>query len=248
MECTLAELKTTQAQLIQSEKLNALGSLSAGLLHEINNPLNYSLTALQLLAGDPTVQGDELMREIVTDINEGMQRIRAIVSDLRAFAYPSEAEKQGAFDLNEAVEAALRFAAQDLRDIDVVRNLGGRTLVVGSKSHLTQVFINLFSNGAKAILAHRDGRPGRIRVEAESRNGRLWVRVADNGIGMDQATLGRIFDPFFTTREVGEGMGLGLSVCHTIVVNHQGRLSAASQLGVGTEMGFDLALADRVVP
>lgn len=247
LEQTLRDLEATQAQLIQSEKLNALGSLSAGLLHEINNPLNYSLTALQLLGSDPSVQGDELMREIVGDIQEGMNRIRAIVSDLRAFAYPTEAEKQGSFDLNEAVEAALRFTAHELKGIEVIQALPTPAMVLGSKSHLTQVFINLLANAAKAIGAVTDGRAGSIRIEGEEREGRLWVRVSDNGIGMDERTLGRIFDPFFTTRDVGEGMGLGLSICHTIVTNHQGRLTATSQPGEGSVLAFDLTGADAAV-
>lgn len=244
LEQTLRELESTQAQLIQSEKLNALGSLSAGLLHEINNPLNYSLTALQLLGSDPSVQGDELAREIVGDIQEGMDRIRAIVSDLRAFAYPTEAQKQGTFDFNEAVEAALRFTAHELMGIEVSQCLPTPALISGSKSHLTQVLINIIANGAKAIGAVTDGRMGMIRIEGEERGGRFWVRVSDNGVGMDQQTMSRIFDPFFTTRDVGEGMGLGLSVCHTIVSNHQGRLTASSQPGEGTQLTFDLPLAD----
>lgn len=244
LEQTLRELESTQAQLIQSEKLNALGSLSAGLLHEINNPLNYSLTALQLLGSDPSVQGDELAREIVGDIQEGMDRIRAIVSDLRAFAYPTEAQKQGTFDFNEAVEAALRFTAHELMGIEVSQCLPTPALISGSKSHLTQVLINIIANGAKAIGAVTDGRMGMIRIEGDERGGRFWVRVSDNGVGMDQQTMSRIFDPFFTTRDVGEGMGLGLSVCHTIVSNHQGRLTASSQPGEGTQLTFDLPLAD----
>jgi signal transduction histidine kinase len=246
LEQTLKDLEATQAQLIQSEKLNALGSLSAGLLHEINNPLNYSLTALQLLGSDPTIRGDELMREIVGDIQEGMDRIRTIVSDLRAFAYPTEAEKQCAFDLNEAVEAALRFTAHDLKGIDVIQELPAPAMVEGSKSHLTQVLINLLANAAKAIGALTEARSGTIHIDGEERDGRLWVRVSDNGVGMDDTTLGRIFDPFFTTRDVGEGMGLGLSICHTIVTNHQGRLTATSRPGEGTELTFDLAVADGI--
>lgn len=248
LERALKDLETTQAQLIQSEKLNALGSLSAGLLHEINNPLNYTLTALQLLAADPAVQGDELLREIVGDINEGMQRIRVIVTDLRAFAYPSEAQRAGRLDFNEVVDAALRFSAHDLSGIEVERSLASPAPVLGSKSHLTQVLVNLLGNASKAVAATGDGRPGVIRILGETDGGRLRVRVVDNGVGMDQATLGRIFDPFFTTRDVGQGMGLGLSICHTIIGNHQGRLTASSRPGEGTELAFDLPVADGGEP
>ena len=244
LETALAELEATQAQLIQSEKLNALGSLSAGLLHEINNPLNYSLTALQLLGSDPTIQSNDLMREIVGDIDEGMQRIRAIVSDLRAFAYPSEAEKQVCFDFNEAVEAARRFAAHELRGIEVKSDLPRPSWVVGSKSHLTQVMVNLFTNAAAALATVGDDRDRRIGIVGQAQDGRFRIWVTDNGSGMEGTTLSRIFDPFFTTRDVGEGMGLGLSICHTIISNHQGKLAASSRLGEGSKLTFDLALGD----
>ncbi len=246
LEATLSELKQTQAQLIHSEKLNALGSLAAGLLHEINNPLNYSLTALQLIRADANVRESELLSEVIGDIDEGMQRIRAIVSDLRAFAYPSEAETQLRFQFSEVLESALRFTSHELRGIDVKIELPTDGSVLGSKSHITQVLVNLFANSAKAIQAVADGRKGEIRVTGAVQDGRFLVGVADNGIGMDEKTLGRIFDPFFTTRDVGQGMGLGLSICHTIVANHGGRLRATSRPGEGSELVFDLPVENGV--
>jgi signal transduction histidine kinase len=239
---TLSSLKATQAQLIQSEKLNALGRLAAGLLHEINNPLNYSLTALQLIQGDSSIQGNELLQEVVGDIDEGMQRIRTIISDLRAFAYPSEADKRSYFDIGEALESAIRFTSHELRGISVESDLPTGTIVVGSKNHITQVLVNLLSNSVKAIQEAGGERSGTIRVTGAVRDSRLVVTLADNGVGMDGKTLERIFDPFFTTRDVGEGMGLGLSVCHTIVANHGGRILAHSEPGEGTQFVFDLPL------
>jgi two-component system sensor histidine kinase PhcS len=144
------------------------------------------------------------------------------------------------------VESALRFTAHELKGIEVIQELPAPAWVLGSKSHLTQVFINLLANAAKATGAMTDGRVGTIRIEGEERDGRLWVRVSDNGVGMDEQTLGRIFDPFFTTRDVGEGMGLGLSICHTIVSNHQGRLTATSRPGEGTELTFDLPVGNGI--
>lgn len=245
LQRALADLEAIQAQLIHSEKLNALGSLAAGLLHEINNPLNYSLTALQLIRDDPTVQGNELLNEVVGDIDEGMQRIRTIVTDLRAFAYPSEADKQSQFDFREVVETALRFTAHELRDIRVVEQVPADLEVLGSRSHIAQVLVNLLTNSAKAIAARPDSRAGEVRIAAApTAGGRAEIRVVDNGVGMDDKTLRRAFDPFFTTREVGEGVGLGLSICHTIVSNHGGRLRARSQPGEGAELTFDLPLAE----
>jgi C4-dicarboxylate-specific signal transduction histidine kinase len=242
----LSRLKSTQAQLIQSEKINALGSLAAGLLHEINNPLNYSLTALQLIREDNAVRQSDLLKEVIGDIEEGMQRIQKIISDLRSFAYPSESEIQASFDLAEAVESALRFTSHELKGIAVKIDLPEGILVVGSKSHITQVFVNLFANSAKAIQEVLTERVGEIRVTAKERDGRLVVRIEDNGAGMDEKTLGRAFDPFFTTRDVGQGMGLGLSVCHTIISNHGGRMEAKSKRGEGAELTFDLPLSSAI--
>jgi two-component system sensor histidine kinase PhcS len=245
LQQTLKKLEVTQAQLIQSEKLNALGNLAAGLLHEINNPLNYSLTALQLIRGDAAIQWNELLAEVAHDIDEGMQRIRAIVSDLRAFAYPSEAEKRSPFDIREALESAKRFTSHELNGVKIVSDFSGNTIVVGSKNHITQVLVNLLANSAKAINEADNEEGGEILVSGAVRDAHLEVTVADNGLGMDEKTLDRIFDPFFTTRDVGEGMGLGLSICHTIVSNHGGRLRAQSKPGQGTKLVFDLPLAEQ---
>jgi signal transduction histidine kinase len=245
LETALKALKETQAQLIQSEKLNALGNLSAGLLHEINNPLNYSITALQLIRADPAIESNDLVQEMLGDIDEGVQRVRAIVSDLRAFAYPSEAEKSSPFDVRDSLESALRFTSHELDGIALETELPENALVLGSKSHITQVFVNVISNSAKAIKASNAKHHGEIRIQGEVRDAFFWITVADNGVGMDQETLERIFDPFFTTRDVGEGMGLGLSICHTIIANHGGQLLARSNPGEGTELEFSLPLSGQ---
>jgi len=243
LEAALTELRKTQAQLIQSEKLNAMGSLSAGLLHEVNNPLNYAITALQLVQMDPAVEEDEILKDTVADVDEGMQRIRTIVSDLRAFAYPSEMEKQLPFNFAAAVEKALRFTAGDTKEIDIERELVEDDEVLGSQTHVVQVLLNLVTNAARAIDGVKEQRRGRIRIRSEVRGQRLQIWVEDNGVGMDQETLKQVFDPFFTTRDVGEGMGMGLSICHTIIGNHGGTLEAESELGKGSRFRFDLPLA-----
>ena len=215
-------------------------------MHEINNPLNYSLTALQLIRDDAAIRDNELVQEVIGDIDEGMQRVRVIVSDLRAFAYPSEADMRSPFDVREALESAERFTAHELSGIAIESELPKDTFVVGSKTHVTQVLVNLLANSAKAIKQTDGERPGRIRVTGSIGDARLTLTVADNGVGMDEKTVEHIFDPFFTTRDVGEGMGLGLSICHTIVGNHGGRFVARSKPGEGAELAFDLPLAGNV--
>jgi signal transduction histidine kinase len=238
---TLARLRSTEAQLVQSEKMNALGSLAAGLLHEINNPLNYTLMAVQSvkMSADPN---DKDLAETVVDIEDGMKRIRDIVSDLRAFAYPEQMDKQEPFEIQDAVKTALRFTAQELSGVEIESDLVNGVRVVGSRTHVTQVLVNLVTNAAHAVESVRQQRPPKIRIAAESQNGRLYVRVRDNGVGIEPKLLSRIFDPFFTTRDVGQGTGLGLSICHTIIQNHGGRIEARSETGNWTELTFDLPL------
>lgn len=235
---TIEDLKTTRNQLIQSEKINAIGSLSAGLLHEVNNPLNYSLTAVQLLKIDPQINADEDLKDTVKDIEEGMVRIKNIVTDLRAFAYPEEADKKTNFCLRSAVESAIRFTASDCKDIEKIINIDANLDVIGSQTHIVQVLINLISNAAKAIK--KSGKAGVIRIETEEKDNRVIVSVTDNGTGMSEDNLRRVFDPFFTTSNIGEGVGMGLSISHTIIKNHNGNLSAESVLGEGSRFFFDL--------
>lgn len=237
---SLMDLRSAQSKLIQSEKINAIGSLSAGLLHEVNNPLNYTMTALQLIKSYPVINSDADLKDMLKDIEEGMTRIKNIVTDLHAFAYPEEADKKIQFPIREAIESAIRFTASETNDIEKIINIKTEIIVSASKTHIVQVLINLISNAAKAIKkANKKG--GVIKVDVTEEDGRIKLSVSDNGIGMDEATVTRVFDPFFTTSEVGKGMGLGLSVSHTIVKNHGGNLNAESVFGEGSKFYFDLA-------
>jgi signal transduction histidine kinase len=243
LETTLATLRQTQSQLINSEKINALGRLTAGLLHEINNPLNYSLTALQFIKQDPALQADEILRDTFTDIDEGLTRIKNIISELQIFSHPSEAKRHELFPFREALASAMRFVEKEIGDIKIVQDLQMDDVVVGSRGSIIQVLINLLSNAGKAIIPIRKLRPGQINIRTGHRDGRLFVSLRDNGVGIEASVMANIFDPFFTSRDVGEGMGLGLSICQTIVKNHGGVLSASSEPGQWTEFSFDLPLA-----
>jgi two-component system, sensor histidine kinase PhcS len=234
-------LRSTTDQLIQSEKINAIGSLSAGLLHEVNNPLNYTMTALQVMKMDPHVSSDEDLKDTMKDIEEGMNRIKHIVTDLRAFAYPEEVDKRNQFPVLSAVENALRFTASESQNIEKITDIDESLIVSASKTHVVQVLINLVSNAARAITKSNK-KEGVIKVSAKQENDRVIITVSDNGTGMSEETLKKVFDPFFTTNEVGKGMGLGLSVSHTIVRNHGGNLTVSSKLGEGSVFRFDLGV------
>lgn len=228
---------------MQSEKLNALGTLSAGLLHELNNPLNYSMTAIQLALNDPAVQKDELLLDTMQDIDEGMQRIKSIITDLRAFAYPSELGSMQRFDFDVALQSALRYTSHDMKHIKVEKSLSQDAWVYGSQTHFTQLMVNLLLNAVSAISQVEPPRQGEIKVRSNKNDNRLWVTIRDNGCGMSEDMMSHIFEPFYTTRAVGQGMGLGLSVSHTIVNNYGGTLAVESEEGEWTEFSFDLPLA-----
>ncbi len=239
----LRRLQETEAQLIQTEKMKALGSLAAGMLHEINNPLNYALTALHVARQWAEGSGEDLL-EVLDDAQEGMGRIRDIVSSLRDFACPSDETLGQRFDFTEALDAALRLVSHEAASVEITRDVDSPCPVVGAKTQIILLLVNLLTNSLHALGQVKDRRP-EIAVRARADGGRLRVTVRDNGPGIDPETISRIFDPFFTSKDVGDGLGLGLSICHTIVRNHGGRIEARSQPGEWTEVIFDLPLADR---
>ena len=239
---TLDKLQHTQSQLFHSEKINALGSLSAGLLHEVNNPLNYTLAAIQLAQNDKSVKADADLNEIIDDIDEGMQRIKLIVSDLHSFAYPEQIEKQEIFKVSDAVESALRLTSHEHKDIDIINNIDEEYLTQGSKSHIIHVVINLLSNAIEAV--NIAGKQAKIIVlDCILEDDRLKISIKDNGLKIDEKVLNRIFEPFFTTKDVGNGLGLGLSICYSIVKNHGGTFIVTSDKDAGTTFSFDLPLS-----
>jgi two-component system sensor histidine kinase PhcS len=233
----LAEVK---GQLIQREKMAAIGTLSAGLLHELNNPVNYSLMAIDMGLTCPGVEGDAMLKESLGDAREGMQRIQNIVSDLKTFAYQKPGQDaQRPFLLGNALRSALRLAGYELKGIDVPVELPQDTHVLGDEPAIIGVLINLLSNAAHALQAAKREQP-RIAVTVVPRGQRLFVSVRDNGTGIAPENLGRVFEPFFTTRDVGAGLGLGLSVSYGIVQRHGGTLAVESEPGAWTEFSFDL--------
>ncbi len=242
LESALTQLKEAQSTLVRSEKLNALGGLSAGLLHEVNNPLNYVISAIQLAKMEPEISENSNLKEYFEDIDEGVGRIRNIVSDLHTFAHPSEMDKQKEFSLSKAIESALRFTANECKGIEIRKEVVSDDVIVGSEGHIVQVLINLLSNAAKAIGDRESGWRGEIGIKAIRSNGDLRVSVTDNGVGMSMETKDKVFEPFFTTKDVGEGMGLGLSICHTIIKSHGGRIEIQSVEGTGSEFIFSLPL------
>jgi signal transduction histidine kinase len=241
LETTLKRLKETEVQLVQSEKMNALGKLSAGLLHEINNPLNFTTMALDL--AEQQASENESLLETLKDIAQGMSRIRTVVSDLRGFAHPPSLSDAEPFKLEAAVTTAMRMTSQELREIHVDTAALDGIEVVGDQNQVVHIIINLLVNSAHALRSVAADRKPAITISALRRGDRVDVLLKDNGTGVKPENLPRLCEPFFTTKEVGQGTGLGLSICHTIVKNHGGTLDITSQYGEWTQVRFDLAAA-----
>lgn len=234
---TLAEVK---GQLIQREKMAAIGTLSAGLLHELNNPVNYSLMAVNMGLTLPAAKTDAMLKESLEDAREGLTRVQNIVTDLKTFAYQKPGDDSlRPFLLEHAVRSAVRLAGYELKGIELVLDLPQDTHVMGDEPAIIGVLINLLSNAAHALQAVKRAQP-RIEVRVAPKGDRLRVAVRDNGQGIEPTLIGRVFEPFFTTRDVGAGLGLGLSVSYGIVQRHGGTLSVDSVHGEWTEFAFDL--------
>ncbi|HML27727.1 MAG TPA: ATP-binding protein [Hyphomicrobium sp.] len=242
---SLQQLRETEAALVQNARLSALGTMAAGLLHEIGNPLNFMGTALQLAARDPTIQADPDTADTIKDIHAGYDRIHRVVTDLRGFTAPHRPEHPRPFHIESAIDHALRFTAHVQKGITITKNIAVQGEVFGSQSTIAQVLVNLIVNAVAAVRTVEEQRKPEISITSVVEGDEIIVSVRDNGTGIDPKIQGQIFDPFFSTKDVGEGMGLGLAVSHRIIANHGGSLSVKSSLGEWTEFRFNLPIASE---
>jgi two-component system sensor histidine kinase PhcS len=235
---SLAEIK---GQMLQQEKMAALGTLAAGLLHEVNNPVNFCMMAIDVAVEEPTAKNSELLMDCLTDAKAGMQRVQYIVSDLKTFAYRKSGidHESSQFLFERALDSAVRLVGHEIKGVKIVRELETDTLVRGDEAAIIGVLINLLSNAALAMRKGATSQPT-IEIGARADGERLRVAVRDNGPGIAPENIGRVFEPFFTTREVGQGLGLGLSICYSVIQRHGGLLVAESVPGEWTRFSFDL--------
>lgn len=224
------ELKLAQQQLLRSQRLAAVGDLSAGLAHEVNNPLsaivgNTQLLLMELPAEDPA-------RPMLGDVLDQALRISDIVRDLQAL---SEAQRGGLspVDLHQVIERAVTTKNGELGKVDIVKNFATHPpVVLGDEPALREVFGHLLSNAVNAV-ADRET-PHISLTTSTIEDQAVMVEVTDNGRGIPKENLERIFNPFFTTKQSWAGRGLALAICHRVVENHGGKISIQSELDVGT--------------
>jgi len=244
------EHQELQSRIAQTDRLTSLGTLAAGVAHEINNPLAYLLlnvdharSELAQLVGSP---GGDRGREVylaLARISEGAERIRVIVRGLKTFSRP-ESETVAPLRVADVLEATLAMIGNEIRHgARLVTELEPVPKVVANEARLGQVFLNLLMNALQALPEGR-AEQNEIRVVVRSPTPEhVVVEIHDNGVGIPAHVRGRIFEPFFTTKPIGVGTGLGLAICHGIVTSLGGTLSVDSEPGHGSVFRVDLPAA-----
>ncbi len=243
---TLAELQEAQAQLVQSEKMAALGQLVAGVAHEINTPLGAVSSNTDLLGraleriregipDSPARRYAERAGDVIRISKEACARIAEIVRSLRNFSRLDEAERKPA-DLHEGLDSTLTLVAHLTKNrIEVRREYGRLPQVDCYANQLNQVFLNILVNATQAIEG-----PGVITIRSRAEGESVVIEIGDNGRGIKPEHRQKIFDPGFTTKGVGVGTGLGLAISYRIVAKHQGRLEVESEPNRGSTFRITL--------
>jgi PAS domain S-box-containing protein len=257
-----AEADRMHRQLLQTEKMSAIGHLAAGVAHEINNPIGFVNSNLGTLGkyiddlmrfvdlGAATPAGQTLQSELdlefiradlpdlLAESFAGMERVRKIVLALKEFSHVGEVEWQHA-DLLIGLENTLRVAWNEIKQkAEIIRELAPLPRVLCVPTQINQIFLSLLMNAAQAIATS-----GVITLRSGVAGDQAWIEIADTGTGMDEATQRQMFNPFFTTKPVGVGTGLGLTISWDIVQKHQGAIEVTSEPGQGSCFRLSLPIA-----
>ncbi|KMQ49930.1 Signal transduction histidine kinase [Chitinispirillum alkaliphilum] len=260
---TLQNIKETQEQLVNNEKMASVGRLSAGIAHEINNPIGFVSSNCTTLKGYITrikeilemyrrdipkafiaKQEKKLKLEmILTDVDallmeniEGLARITTIVNNLKKFSRDEQQSEFTEADINESISTVIIISRNEVKyHADIVTDFGDVGAIECNISELNQVFLNIIVNAAQAIKEMKREQKGTIHITTYRDDLFVYCKIVDDGPGIPEEIRQKIFDPFFTTKEVGIGTGLGLSISYEIIVNkHKGELSVESEKGKGT--------------
>ncbi len=239
------DLRKTQEQLLQSEKMSAVGQLIAGVAHELNNPLTAILGYAELLESEGL---NTRAQDYVSKLFKQAQRTHRVVQNLLSFARQRKPQREEV-DVRKVLDETLALRDYDLKtnNISVEREAPSEPLMVVADPHqIEQVFLNIINNAVDAIL--ETGRTGSVKIRVYSQNGHVCTKFTDDGPGLKDPK--RIFDPFYTTKSVGKGTGLGLSICYGIVKEHGGDITAnnAPEGGAVIEVKLPAAAASVAEP
>ncbi len=230
----VSDKKILEERLQFADRMASVGTLAAGMAHEVNNPLSYVIGHLELMAEALQKEGPaHPLAHHVKEALEGSERVRRTVTELKTFSRASD-ESVAPTDVREVMETAIRLGGNEIRHrAQLRRHFDNVPLVDANASRLSQVFVNLLINAAQAI-APGQAESQRIDVYIAADGPEVTISVQDTGAGIPLEVQKRIFDPFFTTKPVGEGTGLGLSICHGIVASLGGSIRFESTPGHGT--------------
>lgn len=234
LQKTLKELKETQIQLINSEKMASLGQLVAGVAHEINTPVASIKSNNGIVSKLLQQIEDEDLKEMLKEINEidkeAVQRISNIVTSLKKFVRLDEAELQEA-DINKELDLTLDLIRHETKNrIEIIKDYGEIPIIRCFPNMLNQVFTNILINACQAIEGQ-----GKIKISTGFKKNKLIIKIKDNGKGIPKNELSKIFSAGYTTKGVGVGTGLGLAICSKIIEKHEGEITVNSELGHGSE-------------
>lgn len=238
LERTLKDLKETESHLLQAEKMASIGILTAGIAHEINNPLNYilgGLTGLQQYFEEEKIENEKVTL-FTGSIETGIERVNAIVSGLNKLSRNKETYDEEC-DVHDIIDNCLNIIGNRLKNgISVSRQFAKDLPVVkGNVGQLHQVFLNILVNASQAIPDK-----GKIEITTGNEKDAIFIEVKDSGCGIEPGDLKKVTDPFFTTKEPGEGTGLGLAITYNIIEEHKGRLEFESEVDKGTTVRIEL--------
>jgi len=247
------ELSQTQAQLFQTSKLATLGEMSAGLAHELNQPLtgiSLAVTNIRKLTERGLLTEEEI-KDTIGDIDTNVRRMSNIITHIRTFAR-QDTLKFHQIQVNKSVENALKLLSEQLRlhGIEVIKELSpDLPQIIGESYQIEQVMINLITNARDALDEKEKWEPERLKdwskklkIRTSLKGDWVCIDILDNGVGMSGETRQKMFDPFYTTKEVGKATGLGMSISYGIIQNHKGKIDAKSEEGKGTRVSVKLPL------
>ena len=241
LKTTLLHLKETQLQLLQAEKMASLGILTAGVAHEINNPLNFIMgaySALESYFQNTGQRNNDRVSIILNSIKTGVERASDIIKGLNQFSRELDSFDEDC-DIQTIVDNCFSILQNQFKGrIDISKNYSAKSLFVkGNTGKLHQAFINILNNSIQAISGK-----GEITINTEKQDQYVVIECIDSGCGIDKENLPKITDPFYTTKEPGKGTGLGLSIAYKIILEHKGKLEFESKVNKGTKVIITLPL------
>ncbi|RKX20077.1 MAG: histidine kinase, partial [Candidatus Zixiibacteriota bacterium] len=244
----VTELHQSREQLVQSDKLAAIGTLAAGVAHEINNPIGFINSNLNTMGKyikkiieyfeENNISIDDDLKDIIEDFHdaikessEGTDRVKKIVADLKSFSRVDKAEKESV-NLNDGLDTTLNIVWNELKyNCKIEKDYGDIPDLYCYPNQINQVFMNMLVNAGHAVYE----KSGIINLKTWADEKNIYISIKDNGKGIEKDNMAKIFEPFFTTKEVGKGTGLGLSLAFDIIKKHKGTIEVTSEVGQGTE-------------